>query len=245
MELFRLNKNNTVTGSNTFSGANTFSGTMALTNAVIAIGAVLKTGYNKLMGYTKFDYRPTGGGTNSYAVQIRHNVGNTSGLVSSLDHEAHIVATGTASLRGVQGVAVVDDTKTVTGGTLNGVYGQVRNDGAVAGAGFLAALYGILEAGNAITASHVCSAWLDSHQANAVTGNHELLYMTNNGAAVLDQMIFTYGDANALINLDADVAATPAFITGPGTAANGTPLKIKIIYKGTPYYINAYPTDNV
>jgi hypothetical protein len=33
-------------------------------------------------------------------------------------------------------------------------------------------------------------------------------------------------------------------VTGPGTAADGTPVKIKITVNGTPYYINAYPTDH-
>jgi len=208
--------------------------------AVVSIGNALKTGYNKLTGYTKFDYRPTGGGTNSYAVQIRHNVGNTSGLVSSLDHEAHVVASGTASLRGVQGVAVVDAEKTVTGGTLNGVYGQVRNDGAVAGAGFLAALYGIVEAGGVITASHVCSAWLDSHQANAVTGEHELLYMTNNGAAELDQVMYASGQANALIHLNTAGGPALNYVSDNAETA-GAAKKIKILIEGVPYYINVYP----
>ena len=159
----------------------------------LVIGNTAKTTYNKLTGYTKIDYRPTGGGTNSYALQVRHNVGSTSGSVISLDHEAHIVATGTASLRGVQGVAVVDTGYTVTGGTLIGTYGQARADGTVAGSSFMAGLYGLIEASAAITASHVCSAWLDSHQANAVTGSHQLLYMTNNGAATMDEAIYLYG----------------------------------------------------
>lgn len=208
--------------------------------AVVYIGNALKTGYNRLAGFTKFDYRPTDGGTNSYAVQIRHNVGNTSGLVSSLDHEAHIVASGTASLRGLQGVAVVDATKTNTGGTLNGVYGQVRNDGAVAGAGFLAALYGILEAGNAITASHVCSAWLDSHQVNAVTGNYELLYLSNNGTLSLDQVIYASGQAEAFLHLN--TAGGPALNYVSDTAETaGSAKKIKILIEGVAYYINVYP----
>ena len=104
------------------------TGNINAAGATNVIGNSAKTSYNKLTGYTKIDYRPTGGGTNSYALQIRHNVGATSGLISSLDHEAHIVATGTASLRGVQGVAVVDSTYTATGTTLIGTYGQARAD---------------------------------------------------------------------------------------------------------------------
>jgi hypothetical protein len=216
----------------------------AIASATLVLGAALKTGYNKILGYTKFDYRPTGGGTNSYAVQVRHNVGSTSGLVSSVDHEAHAVASGTASLRGIQGLACVDATFIATGATYNGLYGQFRADGTFTGSGFGAAVYGIVEASAAITASHICAGWFDTHQINPITGSYQILYLTNNGSLALDEFVFTYGDAAAFINIDAASAVTPAFITGPGTAASGTPLKIKVIYKGTPFYWNLYPTDN-
>lgn len=206
--------------------------------AIVYIGSALKTGYNRLAGYTKFDYRPTGGGTNSYAVQIRHNVGNTSGLVSSLDHEAHIVANGTASLRGVQGVVVVDAGKTNTGGLLAGTYGQVRNDGVVAGNAFMAGLYGLVEAGAVITASHVCSLWADSHQANAVTGEHELIYASNNGTASLDQVIYASGQAEHFLHVN--TAGGPALNYVSDGAAVGAVKKIKIKINGAVYYINTY-----
>lgn len=190
----------------------------------IEVGDSAKNTYDLFKGYTKFDYRPSGGGTNSYAVQIRHNVGSTSGLVSSLDHESHIVATGTASLRGTQGVAVVDATYTATGTTLIGLYGQARADGTIAGASFVAGVYGLIEeGGGAITASHVCSAWLDSHRNTAVTGNHELLYMSNNGSATMDQAIYVYG-GNKISNL-----FELNTVTGMTDAANGS---------GSDVYIN-------
>lgn len=214
------------------------------TLTAISAGNAAKTSQNLIKGRLKLDVRPTGGTTEDYAEQIRANSAKTSGTFLGIDNESHLTADGTATIMSTRGVAVVDTGYTCTGGTVIGTYGQARADGTVAGSAFVSGLYGLIEASAAITASHVCSAWLDSHQANAVTGSHELLYMTNNGAAVLDQMIFTYGNANALINLDAAVAETPAFITGPGTAANGTPIKIKIIYKGTAYFLNAYPTDN-
>lgn len=208
-----------------------------LNGATNYIGLSTKLGNNRLYGYTKVDYRPTGGGTNSYALQIRHNVGSTSGSVISLDHEAHIIATGTASLRGSQGVAVVDSTYTATGATLIGVYGQARADGTVAGSSFMAGIYGLIEASAAITASHVCSAWLDSHQANAVTGSHQLLYMTNNGAATMDEAIYIYGgdkitnlmELNTVSGMVSDTAET-----------GGTSKKIKITIDGVTHYINAY-----
>jgi len=213
---------------------------LAFSSATVVIGNVLKTGYNKLTGYTKFDYRPTGGGTNSYAVQVRHNIGNTSGLVSSVDHEAHIAATGTASLRGIQGVAVVDAACTVTGGSLIGTYGQARADGTVAGAGFVAGLYGLVEASAAMAASHVCSVWADSHQANAVTGNHELVYMSNNGTTSLDQVMYASGQAESLIHLNTAGGAALNYVT-TGAETGGTAKKIKILIEGVAYYINVYP----
>jgi hypothetical protein len=201
------------------------------------IGNLLKTSYNRLGGYTKVDYRPTGGGTNSYALQVRHNVGSTSGAVISLDHESHIVADGTASLRGVQGVAVVDAGKTSTGATLIGTYGQARADGTVAGSAFMAGLYGLIEASAAVTASHVCSAWLDSHQANAVTGSHQLLYMTNNGAAQMDEAIYVYGGdkITSLLALD-----TVSGMVAATAETGGSSKKIKITIDGVVHYINAY-----
>jgi hypothetical protein len=138
-------------------------------------------------------------------------------------------------------VAVLDSTFTSTAGTLVGSYGQVRADGTFnAAGGFMAGVYGLVEASAAITASHVASAWFDSHQANAVTGSHELVYMTNNGAATLDQGFYIYGGMGALMALDTVGAAFAA----TGTAANGTVGKIKILVDGTPYYINAYQTSN-
>lgn len=200
-------------------------------------GASDKTGYNCLAGYTKIDYRPTGGGTNSYALQGRMEIGATSGQFIGFDNETHLKATGTASVRGTQGVAVVDATFTATGTTLIGTYGQARADGTVAGSSFMAGLYGLIEASTAITASHVCSAWLDSHQAEAVTGSHQLLYMTNNGAAQMDQAIYVYGgdkitsliELNTVSGMVADTAET-----------GGSSKKIKITIDGVVHYINAY-----
>lgn len=118
---------------------------------------------------------------------------NTSGAFYGLWQDANLMATGTASATAILGVATVATGVTITGGTIIGTYGQARADGTVAGSSFLTGLYGLIEASAAITASHVCSAWLDSHQANAVTGSHQLLYMTNNGAATMDEAIYLYG----------------------------------------------------
>lgn len=208
--------------------------TLATTNQ---IGNAAKTSYTRVSGYNKFDYRPTGGGTNSYGVQARMEIGGTSGQFIGYDGETHLKATGTASVRGTQGVAVLDATYTATGTTLIGTYGQARADGTVAGSSFMTGLYGLIEASAAITASHVTSCWLDSHQANAVTGGHDLLYMTNNGAAQMDQAIYIYG-GNKITSLMELNTVTGMVATTAETG--GTSKKIKITIDGTVHYINAY-----
>lgn len=223
---------------------NTDATTLTLTETKIVleadtnyIGNTAKTAYNRLAGYTKFDLRPAGGSTNSYCVQMRSYVGGASGAFWGFDGETHVTIDGTASVRGVQGVAVLDSTYTATGATYIGTYGQARSDGTFAGSGFLVGLYGLIEASAAITASHVCSAWLDSHQANTVTGSHQLLYMTNNGAATMDEAIYIYGGhkITSLMALDTCNGMVSATAETGGTSA-----KIKITIDGTVYYINAY-----
>lgn len=201
------------------------------------IGNYAKTSYNRLGGYTKIDYRPTGGGTNSYALQARFNVGGATGAFIGIDNETHLVEDGDATIRSTQGVAVVDTGVTATDTTLIGSYGQARADGTVAGSSFLTGLYGLIEASAAITATHVTSCWLDSHQANAVTGAHDLLYMTNNGAATMDQAIHLYGGDKITNWVKFDTCGTMVSDTAE---TGGDSKKIAIDIDGTTHYINAY-----
>ena len=201
-------------------------------------GTYAKTGISIVRGSLKVDVRPTGGSTNSYAEQIRYNVGGTSGSFIGLDNESHLIATGSASIRSTQGVAVVDSGYTATASTLIGTYGQARADGTVAGASFLAGLYGLIEeGGGAITASHVASAWLDSHRNTAVTGSHQLLYMTNNGTATMDEAIYLYGGdkITAFVNFDT-CAGMVADATGESMTVT---KKIKIVIDGATLYLQA------
>lgn len=187
-------------------------------------------------GNTRFHKRPT---SDDYVIQLRSTSTKTSGTHWGVDAETHLIANGTASIRSVQGVAVLDATYTSTDGTLIGVYAQARSDGTFnAAGGFLAAIYGVIEASAAITASHVCSAWLDSHQANTVTGEHELLYMTNNGAATMDQAIFLYpgNKITHLITID----PTDTGLVADATGETLTPVKkINVKIDGTTYVLHA------
>lgn len=212
-------------------------------NGAFTIGNALKTSQNLIRGRLKLDERPTGGTTEDYALQIRSESAKTSGTHWGIDGETHLKASGTASLRGSQGVAVLDTGYTSTAGTLVGSYGQARADGTFnASGGFLSGLYGLIEASAAVTASHVASIWADSHQANTVTGNHELIYASNNGTATMDSVLYVYG-GDKITNF-ATLNTVGGMVSGPSTAANGTPVKIKIDVDGTAYYLNAYPTSN-
>ena len=223
--------NTSITGTLAATGNANLEGT---TNQ---IGDDAKTAYNKLTGHTKIDDRPIGGTTDDYALQIRSESAKTTGMHWGVDCETHLKADGAASLRSVQGVAVVDAGFTATAATLIGAYGQARVDGDMAGASFLAALYGLIENSTALTASHVAALWLDTHQANAITGSYQLMYMTENGAEPLDQVMYmrTPG-AKALMELD----TCSAFVSDTAETA-GSAKKIKITIDGTAYYINVYP----
>lgn len=207
-------------------------------NALYA-GDTAKTAQNQIRGRLKLDVRPTGGTTEDYAFQIRSESGKTSGTHLGIDNETHLKASGTATVMSTRGVAVVDATYTQTGGTLVGVYGQARADGTVAGSAFMAGLYGLIEeGGGAVTASHVASAWLDSHRNTAVTAEHELLYMTNNGTATMDQAIFIYpGDKiTRLLKID----PTDTGMVDDATGQTLTPVKkIKVMIDGVDYYLVA------
>lgn len=238
--------NITVSGTLDVTGNSTFAGTISVTGNS-TLGASTKTAQNLVRGRLKVDVRPTGGTSEDYALQIRSESGKTSGTHWGIDGETHLKASGTAALRGVQGVAVVDSTYTQSGGGLTGIYGQARADGTFNSASsFVTGVYGLIEeGGGAITASHVASVWADSHRNTAVTGHHELFYGSNNGSAIMDSLFYLYGNANAFMEITNGADDGPmAYVTGPGTAANGTPIKIKITHKGTAYFINAYPTDN-
>lgn len=223
--------NTSVTGTVAVTGNANLEGT---TNQ---IGDDAKSAYNKLTGHTKIDDRPTGGTADDYALQVRSESAKATGTHWGVDCETHLKADGAASLRSVQGVAVVDATFTATASTLIGTYGQARADGTVAGASFMTGLYGLIEASAPITATHVTSCWLDSHQAEAVTGQHDLLYMTNNGAAQMDQAIHIYGGdkVTALLNLD-----TVSGMVAATAETGGSSKKIKIVIDGVVHYINAY-----
>jgi len=191
-----------------------------------------QTGYGSQV--LKIHNHSTTSGIGSY--EGKSDTVKTSGAFYGLWQDANLNTTGTASSTAILGVATVASGATITGGTIIGTYGQARADGTVAGASFMTGLYGLIEASTAITATHVTSCWLDSHQANAVTGLHDLLYMTNNGAATMDQAIYLYG-GDKITNL-LSLNTVSGMVSAD--AAVGAVKKIKILIDGDTYYLNAY-----
>ena len=214
-------------------------------SATNVIGNALKTSYNKLQGYTKIDNRPASGtSAGSYALQVRGYMRDSSGSFFGVDNEADLYTTGTGSVRGASNVAKVRAGITATDSTLIGCYGQARVDatGVLAGNSFLVGLYGLIEASPAVTANHVTSCWLDSHQANAVTGQHDLLFMSNNGAAVMDQAIYVYGQSiTSFINFASCTTVSDSSFISIGGATSVT-NKIAVMVDGAVRYINLYET---
>ena len=205
-------------------------------------------------GYTRFDNmvkimdRPT---TDAFALQLKYEptivTSTVAGIEATIDAKPS-TATSAAGIRGVQGVTRLAATYTMTGGSLIGTYGQVQNLGTLNGAGiFVAAAYSLLATGGTYTAvSHVCSSWIDSQLAVAVSaGNTELLYMSNNGATTLDSGIYLYpGDkiTNLITIATAATGMVSANTAGGGTLNFSNWRTIKVNIAGETHYLVAAKT---
>jgi len=149
--------------------------------------------------------------------------------------------------RALQGVCRLDTSKSMTAGSLVGVYGQVANNGTINGSGIMmAALYGLVEDGGTYTAlSHLAMAWLDSHLTKTISaGSSEFLYISNNGSTTFDQAIYCYA-GNKITNLFN--INTASGMVGTNNAGGGTLnftdwKKIKIVLEGETHYLVAAKT---
>lgn len=201
------------------------------------IGNAEKTSYNRVTGFTKFDNRPSSVSAEAYTIQVRGYNNATSGEFKGVDAHVYLRTNGSGYLRGSKGVAMVDSGVTATGSWIIGASGMAVVDGVMAGASYLVGLSGAIEASNApITAALVTSCWLDSQQNQAVTGVHNLLNMTNNGAAVMDEAIRVHagGKITNLLALNSVSGMVSA------SKATGSASKIKITVNGSTRYINIY-----
>ena len=183
-------KNFTVTGTLTQTGTGTFSN--------VTVGTVDTNSSAQLYvkGKGKIHLHDT---TNGYCIEAKSNFNGTTtqhfGITSTVEYEPTGGTATAGGVQGLQGVARLAASMTMTGGSLIGTYGQACNLGTINGSGVMVAgLYGLVEDGGTFTsASHVSSLWLDSHLTKAVGGEHELLYMSNNGTVKMDRAIYIYG----------------------------------------------------
>jgi len=174
--------------------------------------------------------------TSTIGAEYKYDYNVASAVGHGIWNDATLTLTGTGSVRALTNVAVIGTGITATDSTAVACYGQVRNDGTTAGNSFLSALYGIVGASAATTAKHVNALWLDTQMANTVTGSYELIYMTENGAEALDQVMYLRTPGAVYF---ATFETCSAYITDT-TETGGTAKKIKINIDGVPHYINAY-----
>lgn len=134
--------------------------------------------------------------TESYGAQFRTEYNAATGDFFGIDAEAHQQVSRTGG--GVRGLSmcarVVAGTTVSSTANIIGGHFLLDNDGTLNGTGLHAALVAKVDAGGTFTAvGHLASLWVDSLQEGTVTGSHELIYMTNNGASTMDQAIYLYG----------------------------------------------------
>lgn len=160
--------------------------------------------YLDIHGYLKVHNHST---TIGYAIEAKSNFNGTTtshfGITSTVDYEPTGDTATAGGVQGLQGVGRLAASKTVTGGSIIGTYGQACNLGTINGSGVMVAgLYGLVEDGGTWTAcSHVAGLWVDSHLAQTVTaGSFDMCYITNNGATTAANAFYIYA-GNHITNL--------------------------------------------
>ena len=152
--------------------------------------------YLDVHGYLKVHNHAT---TVGYAIEAKSNFNGTAtshfGITSTVEWEPTGLTATAGSVQGLQGVARLAATYTITGGSLIGTYGQICNLGTINGSGVVAAgMYSLIEDGGVYTAvSHLASLWVDSHLASAVSaGSYDMCYITNNGSTAAANVFYIY-----------------------------------------------------
>ncbi len=160
--------------------------------------------YLDIHGYLKVHNHST---TIGYAIEAKSNFNGTAtshfGITSTVEWEPTDDTATDGTVQGLQGVGRLAASKTVTGGSLIGTYGQACNLGTINGSGVMVAgLYGLIEDGGTYTAcSHVAGLWVDSHLTKAITsGTFDMCYITNNGTTNADNVFYVYA-ADRITNL--------------------------------------------
>lgn len=178
--------------------------------------------------------------TGEYAYQLRTEYNGATADFFGMDCETHQLISRTAG--GVRGLSMTGRLTAAT--TMSGasnmipVYGNLDIDGTINGTGLFSAGYFVVSAGGTFTSiGHLASLWVDSHQEGTVTGEHELIYMTNNGASTMDNAFYIYA-GNKITNLFTIDTATG--MVSDSTTADYTftkTRKIKVVAGGEIGYL--------
>jgi len=140
-----------------------------------------------------------------YAYQLRTETTRTTTIFRGMDCEVHTGASMTAG--GIHGLSMamrVAAAHTVSGTiSIAALVGILDVDGTINGASTVCAAghCKVNDGGTFTAVKHLCSLWLDSAQEGTVTGEHEFIYMTNQGASVMDQVFYIAGNTNKITSL--------------------------------------------
>jgi prepilin-type processing-associated H-X9-DG protein len=168
-----------------------------------------------------------------YAHQLRTESNLATGNFFGMDCEVHQMLNRTAGgVRGLSMTGRIQASKTLSG-TSNLIPGYflLDVDGAINGSGLFAALVAKVDAGGTFTSiGHLASLWVDSLQEGTVTGNHELIYATNNGASTMDSFIYLYaGDKiTNLFTIDTATGLVADAVSGDYTFTKTRKIKVSV-----------------
>ena len=177
-----------------------------------------------------------------YSHQLRTEYNVATGDFFGMDLEAHQAISRTAG--GFRGLSMC--ARNVAGSTFSGSANMVAghflldNDGVFNGTGLHAALVAKVDAGGTFTnVGHLASLWVDSLQEGAVTGSHQLIYATNNGASVMDQFIYLYGGNKITSLIELNTCGTMVGDKVDADIAFAHYKKINITIDGVVYWLVA------
>ena len=200
--------------------------------------ATASPAFTRIDGMTKLFNRPLT--LDAFAVQVKSEVGATSAAAHACIEVTvdWTVSPSSGYVRAVQGVARLAAAQTMTGGAIEGLYGQFCNLGIINGAGVMCnAIYGLIEDGGTYTAiDHLAAAWLDSHLTKTITaGVVDFLYISNNGSTTFNDVFYIYG-GNKISDLFAFDTCGTMIVKTPGTystadgyiaiSVDGSPMRI-------------------
>jgi hypothetical protein len=178
--------------------------------------------------------------TGDYAYQLRTESNKATGGFFGMDCEVHSMISRTADMvRGISMCGRVTAAKIMSGSSsIIPGYFLLDVDGVIDGTGLFAALVAKVDAGGTFTSiGHLASLWVDSTQEGSVTGEHELIYASNNGVSQMDNFLYLYA-GNKITNFFKIDTATG--MVGDAVTADYTftkTRKVKVVVGGETGYL--------